>query len=390
MPFKFYCDFLPTTTYIKSYFLLTSSGNTNSSKTMVKQTQEKKFEHHTDYDLLMAGKSWIFANPTTGCTLDCSYCVEQKDSWFKKEITPIYTADESIEQIKNSPLVLKDKTPLTFYNFSDPFLKANKGDLMKILEALDEDGWTNKVGLISKVHPSVDYLGQLSELKNLKTGLFVSYANLKRGVEKAPAQPRIDMMRDAKYLGIPTVAYARPLVSEWTSEGRLVELAHQIKGNTDAVVLSGLRLTKEIVDSLKAHNVEVPKLKTFTNKEKDKGLFNKATKIISDIAEVPVFWHTSCAMSYLHGEPDYNSHDIREQLTKDSCEFPCVESQRGVCSSRELGTSDEELENIVDRLGKGLKYRRDGNTIYLNGGDVNLEDVSFVRHVVPEFVKKDE
>jgi len=350
----------------------------------------KSFQHNTDYDLITPGKSWIFVNPTTGCPLKCAYCVEQKDSWFDSDLTIRHSPPETMEKILNSPMIIKDKSPLTFYNFSDPFLPKNKEGLLSILAELDREEWKNKVGLISKIHPGEDYLDRLGGFKNLKIGLFVSYANLVPGLESVSYERRVRLMENSKEKGIKVVDYVRPLVKEWTNEKRLIDLATQIKGKVDAVSLSGVRLTLEIVDSLKIRGIEIPEIKTYTNKQRDDELSLLATSIIGDITKVPVFWHTSCAMSYLSKEPDYNSHDIREKRKKGVCGFPCIDSQRSICSSREDSTSEEELEKILSRLGKEVSYKREENTILLSGMQLNKEDVSFVRHIVPEFVAKDE
>lgn len=350
----------------------------------------KSFQHNTDYKLIMPGKSWIFVNPTTGCPLKCAYCVEQKDSWFNGDLTQIYSPSETMEKVLDSPLVLKDKSPLIFYNFSDPFLPKNREGLLAILGELDREGWKNKIGLISKIHPGVDYLDELNKLENLKIGLFVSYTNLIPGLESVSYEQRVKLMEDAKERGIKVVDYVRPLVREWIDEERLTNLASQIKGKADAASLSGIRLTPEIVESLKIRGIKIPEIKTYTNKQRDDELSSLATQIIGDVAQIPVFWHTSCAMSYLFEEPDYNSHDIREKRKKDNCGFPCIDSQRDICDSRECNTDKEELEKILDRLGKEVRYRRDGKTFLLSGGQLNKEDISFVRHVVPEFVIKDE
>ncbi len=95
-------------------------------------------------------------------------------------------------------------------------------------------------------------------------------------------------------------------------------------------------------------------------------------------------------MSYLSNEPDYNSHDIREKRKKERCGFPCVDSQKNICNSRTTSTSDNEIERILRRTGKNIQFRREGKTILLNGEQLNKEDISFVRHIVPEFVTKDE
>lgn len=276
----------------------------------------KKFQHNTNYKLIMPGKSWIFVNPTTGCPLKCAYCVEQKDSWFNGNLTEIYSPAETIEKLLDSPLVIKNKSPLTFYNFSDPFLPKNKEGLLAILGELNREGWKNKIGLISKIHPGEDYLDKLNNFENLKIGLFVSYANLIPGLEFVSYKQRVKLMEDAKSREIKVVDYVRPLVREWTDKERLTNLAYQIKGKVDAVSLSGIRLTPEIVESLKIPGIQIPEIKTYINKQRDDELSSLVIQIIRDIAQIPVFWHTSCAMSYLFEEPDYNSHDIREKRKK--------------------------------------------------------------------------
>jgi DNA repair photolyase len=347
---------------------------------------DETFEHHSDYSLIVPGKSWVFVNPSHGCPLGCPYCIEKKDKWFKNRVTPVYSAPETLRKIEDSPLVLKHKSPLTFYNYSDPFLKENKKDLIHILESLDQEGWNNMVGLISKVHPGEDYLERLSRLKNLRLGLFVSYANLPSDIERVSSKDRISLMGEARSLGIKTVGYVRPLISAWTDIERVRELGAQMKGGVDAISLSSIRLTPEIVKSLEARGIEIPKIKTYTNKQRETPFFKEVTTLLKEMVGVPVFWHTSCAMSYLHGEPDYNSHDIRDKRKESRCLFPCVDVQRKVCRGRSLPSGDEDVEELLKRIGKETSFKRDGNTIILNGEELTLEDVSFVRHILPEFV----
>jgi len=351
---------------------------------------KKEYLHHSDYELITPGKSWIFVNPSTGCPLRCAYCIEQKDSWFEGSVSQLYTPEETLDKISESPLVVKDKSPLTFYNYSDLFLPQNREGLFSILEEFDRQGWRNKVGLITKLHPGEENLKRLSSLENIKLGLFVSYANLLPGLEAVSYENRIKLMEDAHNLGIPTVDYVRPLVEEWVTDEGLEKLAYDIKGKVDAVSLSGMRMTPEIVEALKLRGVVVPEIKSYTNKQRDYSLSERATDLITGISEVPVFWHTSCAMSYLHHEADYNSHDIREKRKKDSCGFPCIEEQRKRCNDRETVSEDTEISKLLGRLGKNISFKRDGQTILLSGDQLNREDVSFVRHLVPEFVVKEE
>lgn len=350
--------------------------------------QEKKFEQHSDYKLFLPGKSWIFVNPSHGCPLNCSYCIEQKDNWFQNEITEIYSPTETIESLFNSPIILQDKTPLTFYNFSDPFLPKNRENLYHILKELDSNGWKNKIGLITKINPGENYLKNLSKFNSLKLAVFVSYANLNPGLESVSYETRINLMKSLKGKGIKTINYVRPLVKEWTNKRRIYRLGEQIKGNVDAIVLSGLRLTPEIMSSLNIRGLPIPPVNNYTNKERNDDLFNEATDILKNITNTPVFWHTSCAMSYVFSEPDYNGHDIREKLINKFCPFPCIDSQRKICDSRKDLTEDSYLEKILERTGKNIQFEREGNVITLSGPTLNREDISFVRHIIPEFVRK--
>lgn len=350
----------------------------------------KKFEQHSNYSLFIPGKSWIFVNPSHGCPQKCAYCIEKKDRWFKNRVTQLYSPKDTTEKMVNSPIILKDRTPLAFYNFSDPFLKDNKKNLFSILENLDKKGWKNKVGLITKLHPGRDYLKKLSELENLKIGLFVSYANLIPGIENTSPKNRIKLMEDSKRLGLKTINYTRPLVKIWTNEEKLSELADQIKGKVDAISLSGIRLTPEIILSLKSKGIPLPEIRTYTNKQRETPFFKKVTKLLKEKTGVPVFWHTSCAMSYVYKEPDYNSHDIRDKMKEGKCSFPCADEQREICYSRKGNSSEEEINEILKKLEKDVSYKRKGETLFLKGNNLTREDVSFVRHLLPEFVKKDE
>jgi len=349
-----------------------------------------QFEQHSDYSLFLPGKSWIFVNPSHGCPLDCSYCVEKKDKWFEKKITAIYSPEETIERMIKSQIIVKDKSPLTFYNFSDPFLAENKENLLIILKKLDSLGWKNKIGLITKMHPGINYLESLKDLRNLKIAIFVSYANLIPGLEKVSSESRIKLMEDSKNLGIKTINYARPLVSIWTDEKRLNDLGDQLKGKVDAISLSSVRLTPEIISSLKSKNISVPEVRTYVNKNRETPFFHKVTEILREKTGVPVFWHTSCAMCYVWGEPDYNSHDIRDKMREGECLFPCSEEQRKICYARKGNSSDEEIRGVLKRLGKKVDFRRENETIFLSGDNLTKEDISIVRHLLPEFVQKDD
>lgn len=348
----------------------------------------EKFKYSMDYELITLGKSWVFVNPSRGCPLGCGYCVEQKDNWFEFRVEELYNDEETLFHMYSSPLILKHRSPLTLFNYSDPLLSRNYKTLISILESLDGNGWTNKVGLISKFKPDDEKLERLASLKNLKLALYVSYSNFIDGIENKKLDNRPDLMKRAKEFGIPVIGYVRPLVREWLPIKNVLELADQTGEFVDGYVLSGMRLTDEIEETLTKNNIIVPKVPTRAGKKLDKEFASKVKYALRKKTDKPVFYHTSCAMSYLYGEPDYNSHDIREKLKFDECSFPCPIEQKDICYSRECKTSDGEIKGLIGRTGKDISFERDGNVIKLIGDNISQEDVSFLRHIIPEFVKK--
>jgi DNA repair photolyase len=350
-----------------------------------KGAEDERFKHSLDYELITPGKSWMFVNPSHGCPIGCGYCVEQKDDWFQGKITQVYTGEQTISAMKRSPLIIKDRSPLTFFNYSDPMLPSNYDNLIGILETLDRDGWRNKVGLITKFHPGHKKIKRLGDLKNLNIAMFVSYSNFIKGLEPENLD-RVGLMRTAHELGIKTIGYVRPVVEEWIPLRNVEELSHQTGEYVNAYVLSGIRLTREIESALIQRGLPVPHVKNRTNKHNDGKFMNAVMKIIRDITGKPVFQHTSCGMSYLFREPDYNSHDIREKSAHGSCPFMCVPQQEKRCHDRKCKTTDEEIQGLIDLLGKNISFERHGSVIELKG-DCGKKDVSFIRHLVPEFVK---
>ena len=94
------------------------------------------YEFSREFKLITQLKSWMAINPSYGCFWDCAYCIQHKDTFFNqgdyKKVNNVSNIEEVIGEIMSSSRITS-KTPLTFYNYSDPFLPQNCSNLSKIL-----------------------------------------------------------------------------------------------------------------------------------------------------------------------------------------------------------------------------------------------------------------
>ncbi len=246
------------------------------------------------YQLIRPVKSWVLVNPSIGCGFDCAYCNGHRNRVEQKK-----SPEETLLEIKKSGDIHKDHNPILLYGYSDPFLPQNSGSLIRILKGLDQEGWKNRISLISKIHPGDEALDALAEIENLRLGVFVTYANLIPGIESVSYQRRLDLMESLHKREMPVVSYISPLVRQWIPHRGLEKLAHDIKGKVDAVAVSGLCLTPRIISDLKKREVIIPYTPTQGKKYLDENLLKEATKIIESTTKLPVFPNASSAMSHL-------------------------------------------------------------------------------------------
>lgn len=358
--------------------------------------KNKKYEYSTDYNLLTQMKTWIAVNPSFGCIWDCAYCIQHKDAFFdtaeyrrvhKVKTNKIdFTPEEIIAEIMRNPRVTK-RTPLTLYNFSDPFLPQNTSDLVKILEGMDKRKFKQVVGLMTKTNVPDTVLDSIANLKNLRLIIYVSYAGYDdRRIESAPNNKRLELMKRINDRGIPTIQYLRPVVKEWVKEGQIERISQEVKGIIDGVVMSGLRLTPEIISKIKSKNLPVPKVANHKNKYFPVELQEQIVEAYRDVA--PVYRYTSCAASAVFNIPDYNAHmDFLRVVGKirqeDGCPLPCISAQKQRCFEygSENRTTEEQIRKLQEKIGyedKNFKITNKGRVIFEE--PMSKEDLTFFRH----------
>ncbi|MBI4453813.1 radical SAM protein [Candidatus Woesearchaeota archaeon] len=301
--------------------------------------------------------SYLGINPSQGCTNGCGYCMLERDVPNPTKVTKKETAKYTLEAIMKDKRVSK-RNPLALYNLSDPFLKDNLGDLLYILEGMENKGQENIVVLITKLNPDkvapqYKALDRIAKFKHLRPVIMVSYANAPKEVEPASKTDRLELMATSKELKIPVVQYTRPLWEGWTPMDKVHEMAEETAHLVTSVVVGGIVMTDSITQRLKKRGVPIPPW----GNEKGRYMDEKFKRSVIDAykkrnPDIGVFVNSSCGISHALKIPNYMGY-YRHFSSKSPvgyCQRYCHPAQRERCGSAEPpirkldGLSQEDRE----------------------------------------------
>ena len=337
-------------------------------------------------------KSWMAINPSFGCVWDCAYCIQHKDKFFdtssyrrihKAKIEgEVCTPEDIVTEIMVNPRI-SSKTPIMLYNFSDPFLPQNIHDLESILTILDKRKFTNIVGLITRTFADTDTLDSIASLQNLKPIIIISYTGYNNvAIERGPLVKRVELAKELKERKIRTLQYLRPIVKEWLEPDQIKRVRDEIGHLVDGVVMSGIRLTPEIIAKINSRGLPIPRVQNYTNKFFPKELQDEILRTYEGVA--PVYRYTSCAVSATLRIPDYNAHlgFFRETQQKafSRCPLPCREGQSEICLNHKPvdETRFRYLLNRINHNNLGFTIKPSGAIIV--DKEISKYDLSFLRH----------
>lgn len=140
-----------------------------------------------------------------------------------------------------------------------------------------------------------------------------------------------------------TVLYWRPLVPGLNDSPEHLDAAYALSRHADATVFTGLFYRDEIADYYRANNLPEPYGETTRRKIVPETL---ERRVLSAFAgSESLFRKTSCAVSFAHGEPDYNGHyGIREL-----CDI-CPPAQLDRCKSAHRVPSANQVREVGSTL----------------------------------------
>jgi len=302
-------------------------------------------------------KSGLSLNHVQGCPLGCAYCIRHTYGlWDANQPAALMTDAEAVEQLVNHRYFKPGVTPLQIFNRStDPFLAGVKDHLFAVLEDLDGRGLTNHVLIITRAVVRGTDCIRLNALKHLKVTLLFTYSGIDdKRIEPYPSSVAAASLRLASRFGsikVPrryrTILYWRPLVPGLNDTDEYIQTAVELSTSADATVFTGLFYRDQIAEYYKANGIPEPYEGTARRKIVPETLDQRVTTAFGRRGDDagPLFRKTSCAVSYVHGLPDYNGHyGIREL-----CDI-CPMSQLELCAGAHQPPTAREFQDAAAAL----------------------------------------
>jgi DNA repair photolyase len=300
-------------------------------------------------------KSGLSLNHIQGCPLDCAYCIRHTYGLWDQRVPRALMADaEAVEELVGHRYFQPHVMPLQLFNrATDPFLPAVRPHTFAVLEDLDGRGYRNHLLVITRHQMKPSDVDRLNALHNLKVTLLFTYSGIDdKRIEPYPssvAAESLQLMSTPSRRKYRTILYWRPLVPGLNDSPGHLDAAYHLASFADATVFTGLFYRDEIATYYRANGLPEPYEDTARRKIVPETLERRVLAAFE--GSTPLFRKTSCAVSYVHGLPDYNGHvGIREL-----CDI-CPLSQLDLCQSAHRVPTVAQLHEVANSVpeGRGL------------------------------------
>ncbi len=300
-------------------------------------------------ELIIQLKSWLNLEPSIGCPNSCCYCFRHDDGLFNLKIPrPTISIKTLIKRLEKHPFFIPDITHLSISGtMSDAFLAQNKERTFSLLEHLDKKEYKNWITIVTKGEITENDAKRLKKLHNITPVIFVTYSEMPSSMEGVSNKQRIKTIKELKKQGIKVVIYWRPLIKGFnTSKKQIKKILNIGEKYADAFVLSGLRISENIKDYMKSKGLNLPKEEWDSDhKIISKGIKEKIFHLYKENkCNKPLFFKSSCAVSFLEKMPDFNAHWSKPNK---NCSPYCPKDQRERC---ELQTNKKIPKEIMAKI----------------------------------------
>jgi hypothetical protein len=260
----------------------------------------------------------------------------------------LITDAQAVEHLVSHRYFQPHLTPLQLFNrATDPFLPTVRPHTFAVLEDLDGRSLRNHVLVITRCQMKPDDIGRLNALQSLKVTLLFTYSGITdQRIEPYPSSVAAESLRLMSAPAKRTyraVLYWRPLVPGLNDSPEHLDAAYQLAQVADATVFTGLFYRDEIAAYYQANGLPEPYAETARRKIVPETLERRVLAAFDE--STPLFRKTSCAVSFVHGLPDYNGHvGIREL-----CDI-CPLSQLSLCRNAHRVPTRAHLAEVAASL----------------------------------------
>lgn len=323
-------------------------------------------------------KSYLSINSYIGCTINCAYCFLAPIKIVPMRPIKVMEEDELVEQTVNSKYFKENVTVLSLNNRTDPFITTEVAEsTYKILKELNNRGLKNIVTVTTKGLITEEMARKLSEFENIKLVIIVTFNGINQKIQPISADTQKNtMINISKYKNIRLLQQCRPIIKGINDSFEILsETVKFASKYCEATIYQGIRVNDEIKERLKERDYNYTG-KQDRHKVKDK----EVDDIFKEIEEsyngnYHIFDHTSCCLSYIFNEKDYNMH-----YKKKNCNESCPNYKK--CMSNEFMKINEEIiRKELNKINVYDEYELNNDEIYIKGS-LNDEQRSYIRHVL--------
>lgn len=330
-------------------------------------------------------KSYLSINSYIGCTINCAYFFLAPINIVPMKPIKVMDEKELVKQTVGNRYFKKDRTVLSLNNRTDPFINAEVSEsTYKILKELDDIGLKNIVTVTTKGLITEDMAKKLAKLKNIRLTIIVTFNGINQKIQ--PISPEIQkttMVNVSKYKNIKLLQQCRPIIKDINDNFEILsETVNFASKYCDATIYQGIRVNEAIKERLEEREYY------YTGKQdKHKVKDQKVDEIFNEIeksfkGKYHIFDHTSCCISYIFNEKDYNMH-----YKKRNCNNNCPNYNR--CMAKSEKKIDEEIiRNELNKIGVYDEYELKNDELFVKG-TLNDEQRSYIRHVLCLDVKSE-
>ena len=319
-------------------------------------------------------KSSISISAYTGCLIGCKYCILSTCRENNK-IWKVIDENELIQKLSDYKYFVKDFTPITINNTSDPFLNnILKGSTIKLLNLIEQKRWKNPLILITKGYLSNKDIEILSKF-NLNMYIFYTLSGLSEIMENKNLSTQIDTIEKLSTCkNIKLIHYWRPVIEGVNSDDKTIEsVANLATKYFKASIISGIRVNSHIKDMFEKENIPMlispdAEHKVILDKTFIK-IYNKCKELNPKYS---IFKKTSCCISYFENTIDYNGY----ALSKKNCSKNCPNYQN--CSHAKY-PNKKDIDKLLHNFGIDSKYSIEKDKICIKA-TLSQEDCSAIRH----------
>ncbi len=301
--------------------------------------------------------SWIALNPIHGCPFSCRYCFLNGVDNTKKEPKILCDEEEAVNKLLSYNLY-NDKMPICLFTSTDLFSTKNNINYgINLLKKLDERGVRNPIIFITKCLIPNYFIDLIEELEKRMTFIFIlSYSGLDNTIEIGINQNDIKMNfinlfnRNKKILH-----YWRPFIPQNSSEEVLNDVLSFVKKYSKASIVIGLKVQNSYVDNFDFWPEVIEKKNAAINSESiwPKYAYEKIYNTKS--LDYPIFRGTSCALSFILSEPDYNCYFGSKTCLLNNCS----QEQNIICKKKYQNINVDNLKNYLETIKQKLNMKFD-------------------------------